>query len=80
MSSLRLDAVAASAFSLSRGKAAELIAAGKVSLDHVPCEKPDKPVSEGAVLTVRGLGKARLAECGKVTKKGRIALRIERYV
>ena len=37
------------------------------------------PVSEGAVL-VRGLGKARLAECGKVTKKGRIALRIERYV
>ena len=25
-------------------------------------------------------GKARLAECGKVTKKGRIALRIERYV
>ena len=80
VSSLRLDAVAASAFSLSRGKAAELIAAGKVSLDHVPCEKPDKPVSEGAVLTVRGLGKARLAECGKVTKKGRIALRIERYV
>ena len=80
VSSLRLDAVAASAFSLSRGKAAELIAAGRVSLDHMPCEKPDKPVAEGAVLTVRGLGKARLAECGKVTKKGRIALRIERYV
>ena len=80
VSSLRLDAVVASAFSLSRGRAAELIAAGKVSLDHVPCEKPDKPVAEGAVLTVRGLGKARLAECGKVTKKGRIALRIERYV
>ena len=80
VSSLRLDAVVASAFSLSRGRAAELIAAGKVSLDHVPCEKPDKPVAEGAVLSVRGLGKARLAECGKVTKKGRIALRIERYV
>ena len=80
VSSLRLDAVASSAFSLSRGKAAELIAAGKVSLDHMPCEKPDKPVAEGAVLTVRGLGKARVAECGKLTKKGRIALRIERYV
>lgn len=80
VSSLRLDAVVSSAFSLSRGKAAELIAAGKVSLDHMPCEKPDKPVAEGAVLTVRGLGRARVAECGKLTKKGRIALRIERYV
>ena len=80
VSSLRLDAVASSAFSLSRGKAAELIAAGRVSLDHMPCEKPDKPVAEGAVLTVRGLGRARVAECGKLTKKGRIALRIERYV
>ena len=37
VSSLRLDAVVASAFSLSRGKAAELIAAGKVAMDHVPC-------------------------------------------
>lgn len=80
VSSLRLDAVVSSAFSLSRGKAAELIAAGRVSLDHMPCEKPDKPVAEGAVLTVRGLGRARVAECGKLTKKGRIALRIERYV
>ena len=80
VSSLRLDAVVASAFSLSRGKASELIAAGKVALDHVPCEKGDKPVAEGAVLSVRGLGKARLAECGRVTKKGRIALTIERYV
>ena len=64
----------------SRGKAAELIAAGRVSLDHVPCEKPDKPVSQGAVITARGLGKARVAECGRMTKKGRIALTIERYV
>lgn len=80
VSSLRLDAVVAAAFSLSRGKAAELIAAGRVSLDHVPCEKPDKPVSQGAVITARGLGKARVAECGRTTKKGRIALTIERYV
>ena len=80
VSSLRLDAVVASAFSLSRGKAAELIAAGKVAMDHVPCEKGDKPVAEGAVISVRGLGKARLTECGRVTKKGRIALTIERYV
>ena len=64
VSSLRLDAVVAAAFSMSRGRAAELIAAGRVNLEHVPCLKPDKPVGEGAVLTARGLGKARLTEVG----------------
>ena len=80
VSSLRLDAVASSAFSMSRGRAAELIAAGRVNLDHVPCLKGDRPVAEGAVLTVRGLGKARLVQVGPLTKKGRTAITIERYL
>lgn len=79
VASLRLDAVVGSAFSLSRGRAAELIAAGRVNLDHVPCLKPDKPVAEGSVLTARGLGKAKLAQVGGVTRKGRVAIVIERY-
>ena len=80
VSSLRLDAVTAAAFSMSRGKAAELIAAGKVNLDHVPCIKPDRPVAEGAVLTARGLGKARLTEVGGLTRKGRTGITIEKYI
>ena len=80
VSSLRLDAVASSAFSMSRGRAAELIAAGRVNLDHVPCLKGGRPVAEGAVLTVRGLGKARLVQVGPLTKKGRTAITIERYL
>ena len=80
VSSLRLDAVTAAAFSMSRGKAAELIAAGKVNLDHVPCIKPDKPVAEGAVLTARGLGKARLTEVGGLTRKGRVGISVQRYL
>ena len=75
-----LDAVAAAAFSISRGKAAELIAAGRVNLDHVPCLKPDKPVAEGAVLTARGFGKAKLKEVGGLSKKGRTGITIERYL
>ncbi|MCI8420074.1 MAG: hypothetical protein HFF79_06145, partial [Oscillospiraceae bacterium] len=78
VSSLRLDAVAAAAFSVSRGKAAELIAAGRVNVDHVPCLKPDKPVAEGAVLTARGFGKAKLKEVGGLSKKGRTGITIER--
>lgn len=80
VSSLRLDAVTASAFSMSRGRAAELIAAGRVSLDHTPCLKPDKPVSGGCTISVRGAGKARLAEIGGLTKKGRTGIVIERFI
>ena len=80
VSSLRLDAVVSSAFSMSRGRAAELIAAGKVNLDHIPCLKADKPVVEGAVITARGFGKARLVQVGGLTKKGRIGITVERYV
>lgn len=80
VSSLRLDAVAASAFSMSRGRAAELIGAGRVNLDHVPCVKADKAVAEGAVITVRGLGKAALTEVGRLTKKGRTGITITRYL
>lgn len=80
VSSLRLDALVSSAFSMSRGRAAELIAAGRVNLDHIPCEKPDKPVGEGSVITARGYGKAKLAQVGGLTKKGRTGIVIEKYV
>lgn len=79
VSSLRLDAVVSSAFSMSRGKAADLIAAGKVSLDHTPCVKSDKSVGQGSTITARGFGKAVVRECSRVSKKGRIILVIDRY-
>lgn len=77
--SLRLDAVVSSAFSMSRGKAADLIAAGKVSLDHTPCVKGDKTVGQDSTITARGFGKAVVRECSRVSKKGRIILVIDRY-
>ena len=46
VASLRLDAVLSTAFGLSRSKAAELIAAGRVSLDHLPCVQHAK---EGSI-------------------------------
>ncbi len=76
----RLDAVTAAGFSLSRGKAAALIASGKVSLNHRECLKADRPVAEGDVLTCRGLGKCVVKEVPGQSKKGRTMLVIERYV
>ena len=76
----RLDAVVASGFSLSRSKAAALIASGKVSLNHRECLKADRPVAEGDVLTCRGLGKCVVKEVPGQSKKGRTMLVIERYI
>ena len=78
--SLRLDAVAATGFGMSRGKAAELIHAGRVQLNHTDCCKPDRAVDQGDVVTARGFGKFLLAEVGGLSKKGRIAITIHRYV
>ena len=76
VASLRLDAVLGAAFGLSRSKAVELIAAGRVSLDYRPCIQPAKELREGALISVRGLGRTQLLECGGVSKKGRIFVRI----
>lgn len=80
VSTPRLDAVLSSGFSLSRGKAADAIAAGRVEVNHTPCLKGDKQVNEGDTLTCRGLGKCVVTGLGGQSKKGRTILTIERYL
>lgn len=80
LASLRLDSVISAGFRISRGSAGGYISAGKATLNGLPCEKPDKAVEEGAVLSVRTLGKIRLKTIGGQTKKGRISVIIERYL
>lgn len=80
VAALRLDAVAAAGFSLSRGKAADLITGGRVSLNHRVCLKPDRAVAQGDTLTCRGLGKCILKTVGGASRKGRILIEMERYV
>lgn len=80
VSTPRLDAVLSSGFSLSRGKAADAIAAGRVEVNHTPCLKGDRQVNQGDTLTCRGLGKCVVTELGGQSKKGRTILTIERYL
>lgn len=80
LASLRLDSVISSGFRVSRGVAAQYIAAGKVAIDGLPCEKPDKAIGQGAKVSVRGLGKICLKEVNGQTKKGRISILIHRYL
>ena len=80
VAALRLDAVLASGFSLARGKAADAVAAGRVSLNHRECLKPDRAVAQGDVITCRGLGKCAVKTVGGQSRKGRIIIEIERYL
>lgn len=80
LASLRLDSVISSGFRISRGLAAQYISAGKAAIDGLPCDKPDKPVTEGAKISLRGSGKIKLASVNGQTKKGRISVVIHRYV
>ena len=72
--------MAASGFRLSRGQAAALIESGKVQLNWRECEKPDKLLEEGDVVSARGFGKFRLREAGGRTRKGRVSVVLEVYV
>ncbi len=80
LASLRLDSVISSGFRIGRSLAAQYVTAGKAAIDGLPCEKPDKTVSEGMKVSVRGLGKIKLYAINGKTKKDRISVVIHRYV
>lgn len=79
VATLRFDSIVSTGFSISRGKAADFISAGKASLNGLVCDKPDKAVSQGDGIAVRGLGKIELTAVGGTTKKGRLSVTVSRY-
>ncbi|MBR3641154.1 MAG: hypothetical protein IKN53_03885 [Oscillibacter sp.] len=79
LASLRLDAVCAAGMHVSRGRAAELIAAGRVFCNDRPCTRGDHTLCAKDTLSVRGFGKMELTEVGDLTRKGRVAVLIRKY-
>lgn len=80
VASPRLDSIISSGFRIGRSLAVQYINAGKAAIDGLPCEKPDKSIPEGAKISVRGLGKIKLASINGKTKKDRFSVTIHRYV
>ena len=80
VASVRLDSVISSGFRVGRAAAAQYVSAGKVAIDGLPCEKPDKTLDEGVKISVRGLGKIKLRSINGQTKIGRISIIIDRYI
>ena len=77
VASLRLDCVLASGMRTSRAKAAEMIRAGLVAVEHIPEERTDRVLTEGQLLSVRGFGRIRLNAVGDRTRKDRLPVTLE---
>ena len=80
VASPRIDAIASSGFGVSRENAASLVKSGKVYVDRRLVTDPDRPVSDGALVNAQGYGKFKVYITGSVSKKGRMFVKIERYV
>lgn len=79
VATLRLDAVLAVAYGCSRSKAAELIKAGKVKLNHRPETRSDRQLEAGAMLSLAGSGRAELLEVSGTSKSGRLFVKVARW-
>lgn len=80
VASLRLDSIMASGFQIGRSKAQTFISAGKTEVNHMVVTKADRVISQGDVISARGLGKMQISSIGGLTKKGRIGVTLERYI
>ena len=78
--SMRLDAVVAAAFNISRDRAAQYINSGRVSLNHIECLKCDRPVKDGDIISVKGMGKAQVLDAQTTSRRGRMGIIIKKYV
>lgn len=80
VASMRLDAVTAALFRLSRARAAEAVRKGVVYLNDRQCLRADYDVPEGARITLRGSGRGEVEQILGESKKGRTILLLKRYL
>lgn len=76
----RLDSVCSAVFSVSRSKASEFIEKGLVFLDDEQILKPDRRVSAGQKVVIKGKGRAVIKDDSSKSKKGRTALIVDVFI
>mgnify|MGYP000927939621 CR=1 FL=1 len=78
VASLRLDAVLAEGFGLSRSEASGYIEAGRVYLQFEECNNASRQVEEGNIISLRGMGRILLDKIGNKSRKNRIFITIKK--
>ncbi|WDV47595.1 YlmH/Sll1252 family protein [Clostridiaceae bacterium M8S5] len=80
ITSLRLDNVISSSFNLSRSESAKYIKGGYTKVNHQPIEQASHNIAEGDLLSVRKKGRVSVEAILGHTKKGRLRLKIKKYL
>lgn len=77
---LRLDAVAAAGYGMSRSRMADEIKSQNVKLNWQVAKKTAQSVVEGDVISFRGRGRVEVAEVRGTTRKGRVGVLLKRFM
>lgn len=80
IASLRLDAVAAAGFGVSRSKISNDIEADKVKVNWQPAKSSSQVIKESDIVSMRGRGRIEIEEIRGQTKKGRISIVLKRFI
>ena len=79
VASLRLDAVGAAGFGISRSKMAQAVEDERTEVNWQPAKSPSQAVKVGDIISIRGRGRIEIKEETGTSRKGRTGLLIERY-
>lgn len=80
VASLRLDCIVSLAAKVSREKAAALIRADRVDVNHITADSLSHELREGDILSIRGCGRFVLSGINGETKKRRIHIILRKYI
>ncbi|WP_219836370.1 RNA-binding protein [Paenibacillus sp. R14(2021)] len=80
VASLRLDGIASDVHRMSRTKIVDPIRAGRCRVNWKVEEDPSAPLKEGDVVSLQGLGRFKVLGVDGVTKKGRVRVKIGKFI
>ncbi len=80
VASPRIDAIASCGFKISRDSASSLIKSGRLYLNRRLCTECDKTVEDNSIINATGYGKFKVCISDKISKKGRIFIKVEKYL
>ena len=80
VAALRLDAVAAAGYGVSRSRMADEIKGQNVKVNWKEAKNAAQTVSEGDIISFRSRGRVEVAEIRGTTKKGRLSITLKRYI
>ncbi|GGG10114.1 YlmH family RNA-binding protein [Paenibacillus abyssi] len=80
VASLRLDGISSDVYRISRAKIVDPIRAGRCRVNWKVVEDPSKLLKAGDVVSMQGLGRFKVLDVEGMTKKGRIRVKVGKFI